>query len=105
MEAYAVVETGSKQYRVKAGDTLKVERLKADVGATVDLTSVLAISDGSTLQVGAPEVKGAKVKASVVSHVHGPKLVSFKKKRRKNYMRKQGHRQDLTVLKVESIGV
>jgi large subunit ribosomal protein L21 len=104
MDAYAVVETGGKQYRVKSNDTLKVEHLDAEVGATIDLTSVLAISDGTTLKVGAPEVSGAKVTVSVVSHGQGPKVVSFKKKRRKGYMRKQGHRQDLTVLKVESIG-
>jgi large subunit ribosomal protein L21 len=104
MDAYAVVETGGKQYRVKSNDTLKVERLDAEVGSTVDLTSVLAISDGTTLQVGAPEISGATVTVTVVSHSQGPKVVSFKKKRRKGYVRKVGHRQDLTVLKVERIG-
>lgn len=103
MEAYAVVETGGKQYLVKQNDTVKVERLEDEVGASVELKSVLAISDGKKLTVGNPVVTGASVKASVVSLTRGPKVVSFKKKRRKGYTRKIGHRQNLTVLKIESI--
>ena len=102
MEAYAVVETGGKQYRVKAGDTLKVELLEGEVGGKVDRT-VLAVSDGKTLTVGKPVVKGAKVSASIVEHTKAPKVVAFKKKRRKGYKRKVGHRQPLTVLRVETI--
>ena len=104
MEAYAVVETGGKQYRVKPKDVLKVERLDAEVGQTVELAPVLAVFDGKKLEVGAPEVKKAKVTSTVVEHTRGEKVVSFKKKRRKGYARKQGHRQELTVLRVESIG-
>ena len=103
MEAYAVVETGGKQYRVQAGDTLRVERLDIEEGKSLDVQPVLAVSDGNQLTVGTPEVSEVKVTAKVVEHIRGPKLVSFKKKRRKGYSRKIGHRQELTVLKVESI--
>ena len=104
MEAYAVVGTGGKQYRVKAGDTLKVELLAGDAGSTVTLDQVLALSDGKDLKVGTPLVKGAKVSATVVEQTKAPKVVAFKKKRRKGYSRKVGHRQPLTVLRVASIG-
>ncbi len=103
MEAYAVVETGGKQYRVKPEDTLSVELLKAEAGDSIDLDRVLALSDGESLKVGTPLVEGAKVTAKVVEHIRGEKVVSFKKKRRKGYSRKVGHRQELTVLKIESI--
>lgn len=103
MEAYAVVETGGKQYRVKQNDTLRVERLEADVGAKVEIDSVLAVFDGSSLKIGKPTVESGKVTATVVEHLRDEKVVSFKKKRRKGYSRKVGHRQDKTVLKVESI--
>jgi large subunit ribosomal protein L21 len=103
MEAYAVLETGGKQYLVKANDVLKVERFAAEVGATVELKPVLAVSDGSNLTVGKPEVAGASVKASVLDLVRGPKLVSYKKKRRKGYARKIGHRQDLALIRIDSI--
>jgi len=104
MEAYAVVGTGGKQYRVKAGDTLKVELLEGEAGGTVVLDQVFAISDGKDLKVGAPLVEGAKVSAQIVEHTKAPKVVAFKKKRRKGYRRKVGHRQPLTVLRVASIG-
>lgn len=104
MEAYAVVETGGKQYRVQAGDTLKVELLEGEAGSTITLDSVLALSDGKDLKVGTPLIKGAKVSAQIVEHVKAPKVVAFKKKRRKGYRRKVGHRQPLTVLRVASIG-
>lgn len=104
MEAYAVIETGGKQYRVKENDTLRVERLDAEIGAKVELDSVLAISDGKDLKVGAPTIDKVKVISSVVEHVRGKKVVSFKHKRRKGSRRTKGHRQDLTVLKVESLG-
>ena len=104
MDAYAVVETGGKQYRVKAGDTLKVELLKGDAGSTLVLENVLAVSDGKELKIGTPYVKGAKVSAKIVEHAKGPKVVAFKKKRRKGYKRKVGHRQPLTVLSVAKIG-
>ena len=104
LQGYAVVETGGKQYRVTAGDRVMVERLAGDVGATIELAPVLALSDGKDLRVGAPDVDGAKVTAEVLEHRRGPKLVAFKKKRRKGYARKIGHRQELTVLKIRSIG-
>ena len=104
MEAYAVVETGGKQYRVESGNVLKVELLDAEVGESINFDRVLAISDGTTLNVGSPDVDGANVSATVVEHIRGPKLVAYKKKRRKGYERKVGHRQELTVLKVDAIG-
>ncbi len=104
MEAYAVVETGGKQYRVQAGDTLEVEKLDAEIGAAVELDQVLAVSDGKDLAVGTPTLEEAKVTSTVLDQKRGPKVVNFKKKRRKGYTRKVGHRQSLTVLKVESIG-
>ena len=104
MEAYAVIETGGKQYRVQTNDRLKVERLKGDAGETIELTSVLAFSDGKKLQVGTPEIEGIAVTATVEDQIRGKKVVSFKKKRRKGYSRKVGHRQELTVLRVTGIG-
>lgn len=104
MEAYAVVQTGGKQYRVKQNDTLQVERLDAEVGAKVELIPVLAVSDGSKLRVGTPEVAGVKVTSTIVEHKRGKKTVSFKQNRRKGYSRKIGHRQEITILKIDSIG-
>ncbi len=102
MEAYAVIETGGKQYRVQQGDVLDVELLKKDEGDSVEFEA-LAISNGKELSIGAPLVEGAKVKASVVENFRGEKIYSFKKKRRKGYRRKIGHRQGLTKIKVETI--
>ena len=103
MEAYAVIETGGKQYRVQDGDTLQVEKLEAEVGSKVALDHVLALSDGTTLKIGQPLVEGSAVQAVVEDQIRGDKVINFKKKRRKGYTRKIGHRQSLTVLKVESI--
>ena len=103
MEAYAVIETGGKQYRVQAGESLEVERLAVEKGAQTDLTSVLAHSDGAALTVGTPLIAGAKVTAEVVEHKRGPKVVAFKKRKRKGSARKVGHRQELTILKILSI--
>ncbi len=102
MEAYAVVETGGKQYRVSKGSILEVELLDGEAGAKVTLPRVLAISDGTELKVGTPEISGASVAAEIVSQFRGPKVVSFKKKRRKGFHKKIGHRQELTRIKVES---
>ncbi len=102
MEAYAVIETGGKQYIVRQGDILDVELLVADEGANVEFDA-LAVSNGSELVLGKPVVSGAKVTASVVENLRGKKIYSFKKKRRKGYRRKIGHRQDLTKIKVEAI--
>jgi large subunit ribosomal protein L21 len=103
MEAYAVMETGGKQYLVRENDKLAVELLDAEPGTQVKIESVLALSDGKALQVGTPSVAGAAITTTVVEHIRGPKLISFKKKRRKGYTRKVGHRQDLTVIKIDKI--
>jgi large subunit ribosomal protein L21 len=104
MEAYAVIETGGKQYRVQAGDRLEVEKLEVEVGESVDIDKVLAVSDGKELKVGTPMLEGSKVTATVTDQIRGKKVINYKKKRRKGYERKGGHRQYLTVLKVESVG-
>ena len=103
MKSYAVVETGGKQYLVKVGDKVTVERPPGEVGKAVSLSAVLAISDGKQLEVGSPQLKAHKVAAKVVDQIRAPKVVSFKKKRRKGYARKKGHRQEQTVLQIESI--
>lgn len=103
MEAYAVIETGGKQYRVEAGQTIEIERLKDDAGKDVELDTVLALSDGSSLKVGTPYVTGARVVLEVKEHFRGEKIFNFKKKRRKGYHRKVGHRQELTRAVVKSI--
>ena len=103
MEPYAVVEAGGRQYLVKEGDTLEINRLQAEKGSKIDLAPVLAVSDGTALNIGKPEIAGAKITCTVVEHMRGDKVVSFKKKRRKGYERKVGHRQQLTLLKVDSL--
>ena len=103
MDAYAVIETGGKQYRVKQGDELDVERLDGEAGAKIKLDRVLALSNGTDLTVGTPVVSGATVSAEIVDQHRGEKVINFKKKRRKGYHRKVGHRQELTRVRVESI--
>lgn len=103
MEAYAVIQTGGKQYRVEAGQTIEIERLADEAGQEVTITSVLALSDGSTLKVGTPFVDGAAVVLAIQEHFRGEKVINFKKKRRKGYHRKVGHRQELTRAVVKSI--
>ena len=103
MKPYAVIETGGKQYRVQEQDVLEVERLTAEAGSTIEISDVLAVSDGAQTMFGQPAVSGAKVSAEVMEHKRGKKLVSFKKKRRKGYSKKIGHRQELTVLKITAI--
>ena len=103
MEAYAVLKTGGKQYRVTPGVTFEIERLEAEAGQDIELNEVIALSDGSELKIGMPYVEGAKVVLTVIGHKRGKKLVNFKKKRRKGYSRKVGHRQELTVVAVKSL--
>ena len=103
MDAYAVLETGGKQYRVATGDTIEVELLDAEAQQDVELDTVLAVSDGKELKVGMPYVQGAKVTLTIIGHKRGKKLINFKKKRRKGYSRKVGHRQELTVASVKAI--
>ncbi len=100
---YAVIKTGGKQYKVAAGETLKVERLVADVGADVTLDQVLAIGTGADLVTGAPFVAGATVLASIVSHGRHDKVRIFKMRRRKHYQKRQGHRQAFTEIRVSAV--
>jgi large subunit ribosomal protein L21 len=100
---YAVVETGSKQYRVAPGDTIKVELLDAEAGKEVTLDQVLFVANDGKFSVGAPTVDKASVVADVVEHTRGEKVVAFKMRRRKGYHRTVGHRQELTVLKIKEI--
>lgn len=100
---YAVLETGGKQYRVASGDTLEIELLPATVGQTHTFDRVLLINREGAVTVGTPVIAGATVKADVVEHIRGDKVVSFKMRRRKGYHKKIGHRQELTVVKVTEI--
>jgi len=100
---YAVIKTGGKQYKVAPGEKLKVEQIPADVGAEVVLDQVLMIGEGESVRLGQPTVAGAAVKATVVAHGRGDKVRIFKMRRRKNYHRTQGHRQNFTELKIDSI--
>jgi len=99
---YAVIKTGGKQYRVSEGDTLRVEKLDGDVGAKVEFDEVLMIG-GDKVAVGKPTVSGAKVTAEIVAQDKAKKIIVFKMKRRKNYRRKQGHRQPYTELRITGI--
>ena len=100
---YAVVKTGGKQYRVTKDDTILVEKLDADEGQTVTLSDVMLLGDDDKVTVGTPVVANASVEAQVVSQTRGPKIIIFRRKRRKNHRRTQGHRQDLTLLKITDI--
>ena len=101
--AYAILETGSKQYRVAPGDTLKIERLAVEAGQPVTFDRVLMVNDGGKVRVGSPTVEQATVVASVLEHIRGEKKIAFKMRRRKGYHRKVGHRQELTVIKITDI--
>ena len=100
---YAVMETGGKQYRVTAGDTLEIERLPVEAGQTHTFDRVLLVNNDGKVSVGAPTVAAARVVADVVEHKRCEKLIIFKFKRRKGYHKKQGHRQELTVVKIKEI--
>ena len=104
---YAVIKTGGKQYRVGNGDVIKVERLAGEVGQKIAFDQVLMVGgegDGA-VQIGSPLVVGAQVTAEVLEQARAPKIIVFKKKRRKNYRRKRGHRQLQTVLRIRDIAV
>jgi large subunit ribosomal protein L21 len=103
MTMKAVVKTGGKQYVVTEGETLRVEKLEGEVGATIDLGEVLSVGEGSEIKIGTPVVEGATVKAEIIEHGRGKKIVVFKKKRRKGYKKKQGHRQDFTGVRIQEI--
>jgi large subunit ribosomal protein L21 len=100
---YAIIQTGGKQYRVSPGDVLRVERLPGERGDEVILDQVLLVADGDAVQVGQPLVPNATVRTQIVRQGKGKKILIFKKKRRKNYRRKQGHRQLFTALQVAEI--
>jgi large subunit ribosomal protein L21 len=101
---YAVIKTGGKQYRVAADDVITIEKVAGDAGAKVEFAEVLMIGGGSdTAKLGAPFISGAKVVGELVEHTRGPKVISFKKRRRKNSRRRRGHRQDLSTVRIKSI--
>jgi len=100
---YAVIKTGGKQYRVAADQLLTVEKIEAEAGSSVELGEVLMVGEGASVQVGTPLLAGATVTAEVVKQTRGPHVIIFKKRRRQNSRRKNGHRQDLTVLKITGI--
>lgn len=99
----AVIKTGGKQYKVKEGDFISVEKLSLDPGAKVEITDVLMVENDGNTKVGTPNVENASVSASVIEHKKRKTVLIFKKSRRKNYRRKNGHRQVMTILKIDSI--
>ncbi len=100
---YAVVKTGGKQYRVSAGQKIKVEQIPADVGAEITLDQVLMVGEGESVKIGTPMVAGAAVKATVLAQGRHEKIQIFKMRRRKHYQKHQGHRQNYTELRIEAI--
>ena len=100
---YAIISTGGKQLTVRSEEIVEVERLAGEVGSKITFDKVLAIGEGAGLKVGA-EAADAKVEAEIVEHFRGPKLIAFKMKRRKGYRRRKGHRQELTRVKILSVG-
>ena len=101
--AFAVIRTGGKQYRVEPGTLIRVEKIDGDVGAAVEFNEVL-LAGGDAIRIGTPLVEGAVVRGEIVAHLRDKKVLIFKKKRRKNYRRRRGHRQSLTTVKVTEIG-
>ncbi|HAU29572.1 MAG TPA: 50S ribosomal protein L21 [Rhodospirillaceae bacterium] len=100
---FAVIRTGNKQYKVTEGDVIEVEKLDVAAGSMISLDEVLAVVDGDKTVLGSPLLSGAKVTAEVLEQMRTPKIIVFKKKRRQNYRRKNGHRQHLTVLRIKNI--
>ena len=100
---HAVIKTGGKQYRVSVNDILTIERLEGEASSTIEFKQVLMVGDGASSKVGAPFVTGAIVTAELVEQTRGPKLIAFKKRRRKNSRRKKGHRQDLSTVRITDI--
>ena len=101
--AYAVIRTGGKQYRVEPGQLVRVEKLDGDVGTAIEFTEVL-LAGGDAIRIGTPLVEGVSVRGEIVEQSRDKKVLIFKKKRRKNYRRRRGHRQSLTMVKVTEIG-
>lgn len=100
---YAVLSTGGKQYKVEEGDVLRIEKISGDVGASVSFDKVLMFSDGEKVRVGTPLIDGISISGHIVEQDKAKKILIFKYKRRKNYRRKQGHRQPYTAIKIDSI--
>ena len=100
---YAVIKSGGKQYRVESGAKLRLEALSADVGANVSFDEVVLVGEGESVKIGAPLVSGAKVKATVLAHGRGDKVKIFKLRRRKHYIKHQGHRQSYTEVRIDDI--
>lgn len=100
---YAVIRTGGKQYKVAAGGKLKVESLPAEVGSEIEINDVLMVADGDNVKIGAPVLAGASVKATVLAHGRGDKVMIFKMRRRKHYRKTQGHRQNYTEIRIDGI--
>ena len=100
---YAVIKTGGKQYKVAAGEKIKVEQIPADVGSEITIDQVFLVGEGDAVKIGTPVVAGASVKATVVSHGRHDKIKIFKMRRRKHYQKHQGHRQNYTELRIEAI--
>jgi len=100
---YAVIKTGGKQYRVAAGEKLKIEQIPAEVGAEITLDQVLMVGDGESVKIGAPLVQGASVKATVLAQSRHEKVKIFKMRRRKHYQKHQGHRQNYTEIQISGI--
>ena len=100
---YAVIKTGGKQYRVAAGEKLKIEQIPADVGAEITLDQVLMVGDGESVKIGAPLVQGASVRATVLAQGRHDKVKIFKMRRRKHYQKHQGHRQNYTEIQISGI--
>jgi large subunit ribosomal protein L21 len=100
---YAVIKTGGKQYRVCAGDKLKIEKLDAEIGSEVSFDQVLMVGEGADIKVGAPMLEGASVKATVLNQARGEKIHIFKMRRRKHYRKSQGHRQSYTEVQIGGI--
>ena len=100
---YAVIKTGGKQYRVAAGQKLKIEQIPADIGQEISLDQVLSVGEGDDLKIGTPLVSGALVKATVLAQGRHDKVKIFKMRRRKHYQKRQGHRQNYTEIRIEAI--
>jgi len=101
--SYAVIKTGGKQYRVVAGEKIKVEQIPADVGAEITIDQVLMVGEGESVKIGTPLVSGATVTAKVLSHGRHDKVRIFKMRRRKHYQKRQGHRQNYTEIEISGI--
>ena len=101
--SYAIIRTGGKQFRVEPGQTIRIPSLLGDAGSAVEFNEILLGSDGSNVRTGVPTLRGAKVTGEIVKHGLGDKIVVFKFKRRKNYAKKQGHRQGFTEVRIKDI--